>query len=124
MCDECGTPNDQLKAAALGLTSYTATHARGCASRNGRRCDCDPVLTPTTPPLPMVAPWPDAMRTAARVAARAFLAEQADKKAAVMRGGGWEERELTRMLMEAYDQGVAYMAHMLGVAAPDSGGEA
>lgn len=114
MCDECGTPNDQLKAAALGLTSYTATHARGCASRNGRRCDCDPVLTPTTPPLPMVASlWPDAMRTAARVAARAFLAEQADKKAAVMRGGGWEERELTRMLMEAYKQGMAYAINIV-----------
>ena len=58
-----------------------------------------------------VSLWPMAMRSAATTAARAFLATQADKQAARSRGAGWEERELVRLLMTAYVQG---MGHAVG----------
>lgn len=120
MCDSCGIPNDVLKARRWGLAYYSATHQKGCASFTGHLCDCDPVLTPAMPTGPAKPThqdlWPDAIRVAAQVAARQFLAAQGDKKAATMRGAGWDERELTRMLMEAYDLGAAHMANMMAAA--------
>lgn len=70
----------------------------------------DKTPAPTLPALQLpVSLWPMAIRTAAITAARQFLAAQADKQAACTRGAGWEERELVRLLMTAYEQGIGTM---------------